>query len=64
MPNLKNLVTELSTPRRDFASDGRVKVESKDDLEKRGVDSPNDADAFIMAFAQPEQKPRGILDII
>ena len=51
MPNLDNLITQLSTPKRDFAKDGRVKVESKEDLEKRGVDSPNDADAFVMAFA-------------
>jgi phage terminase large subunit len=51
MPNLANLVTELSTPRRDYAKDGRVKVESKEDLAKREVDSPNDADAFIMCSA-------------
>jgi len=51
MPNLANLITELSTPRRDFDRSGRVKVESKEDLAKRDVASPNDADAFIMAFA-------------
>lgn len=49
MPNLKNLITELSTPRRDFAKGGKVKVESKEDLAKREIPSPNDADAFIMA---------------
>jgi phage terminase large subunit len=54
MPNLANLVTELSTPRRDFAKDGRVKVESKDDLARREVKSPNDADGFIMAYAPIE----------
>ncbi len=51
MPNLADLVTQLSTPRQDFDLLGKVKVESKKDLAKRGVDSPNDADAFIMAFA-------------
>lgn len=51
MPNLGHLVTELSTPRRDFAKSGKVKVESKQDLLKRDVPSTNDADAFIMAFA-------------
>lgn len=50
-PNIANLVTELSTPRRSFDNAGRVKVESKSDLAKRGVPSHNDADAFIMAFA-------------
>lgn len=51
MPNLADLVTQLSTPRREFDLSGKVVVESKEKLSKRGVDSPNDADAFIMAFA-------------
>lgn len=49
---LGNLVTELSTPKRKFSKSGKVMVESKDDLKKREVESPNDADAFIMANAQ------------
>lgn len=52
---LEKLVTELSTPRRDFDNAGRVKVESKKDLEKRDVPSHNLADAFIMAFAPRER---------
>ena len=50
MPNLEKLMDELSTPLRDYDSAGRVKVESKSDLAKRDVASPNIADAFIMAF--------------
>jgi len=50
MPNLANLITELSTPRRKFSKTGKVMVESKEDLAKREVKSPNDADAFIMAY--------------
>jgi phage terminase large subunit len=46
--HLERLVVELSTPKRDFDKAGRVKVESKDDLSARGIDSPNLADAFIM----------------
>lgn len=55
--NLANLITELSTPRRKFSKTGKVMVESKDDLKKREVDSPNDADAFIMAYAPTESTP-------
>jgi phage terminase large subunit len=51
MPHLDKLIDELSTPKRDFDQLGRVKVESKKDLAKREVPSPNLADAFIMAFA-------------
>lgn len=61
MPNLANLVTELSTPRRNFDKAGRVKVESKEDLAKRDIPSPNDADAFIMAYAPIEIDMTGIL---
>lgn len=51
MPYLEKLKTELSTPRRDFDNNGRVKVESKKDLDKRDIPSPNIADAFVMCFA-------------
>ncbi|HBA3651383.1 TPA: PBSX family phage terminase large subunit [Escherichia coli] len=50
-PNLERLKFELSIPKRDFDKNGRVKVESKEDLKKRDIPSPNIADAFIMAFA-------------
>lgn len=49
--SLQQLKMELSTPLRDFDNNGRVKVESKKELRKRDVPSPNLADAFIMAYA-------------
>jgi phage terminase large subunit len=61
MPNLDKLTDELSTPKRDFDQLGRVKVESKKELAKREVASPNIADAFIMAFA-PTPKRMNISD--
>lgn len=51
MPNIEKLKYELAIPMRDFDNNGRVKVESKKDLAKRDIKSPNIADAFIMAFA-------------
>lgn len=56
---IEQLKNELSTPRQDRDSAGKVKVESKSDLKKRGIDSPNVADAAIMALSphltkQPE----------
>jgi phage terminase large subunit len=47
---LEKLITELSTPHKDYDPSGRSKVESKKDLAKRDVASPNIADAFIMAY--------------
>ena len=49
--NLEYLKAELSRPQVDYDNNGRVKVESKKDLKKRGIPSPNRADALIMAFA-------------
>jgi phage terminase large subunit len=48
---LNDLKEQLCTPRRDHNPQYKNKVESKDDLKKRGVPSPNIADAFIMAYA-------------
>jgi phage terminase large subunit len=51
LPLLDQLIDELTMPLSDFDGAGRVKVESKQDLAKRNIASPNLADAFIMAFA-------------
>lgn len=59
LPHLEQLIDELSTPKKDYDANGRVKVESKKDLAKREVPSPNLADALIMAFA-PGQAPMQI----
>lgn len=61
MPHLEKLKTELSTPRRDFDKNGRVKVESKEDMAKPNREggpqpSPNLADSFVMCFA-PHTQP-------
>ena len=56
MPHLNQLIDELTTPKRDYDNAGRVKVESKKDLSKRDVSSPNLADAFIMANLPSEMK--------
>lgn len=50
LPHLEKLCAELSQPRREFLN-GKVKVESKEAMKKRGVISPNLADALVMAFA-------------
>lgn len=52
--DLADLVKELCTPKRKFSKSGKVMVESKDDLKKRDVPSPNYADAFIMAYSSSD----------
>lgn len=43
---------ELAVPRYSFLSNGKMKVESKKDMAKRGVPSPNIADAFLLTLAE------------
>lgn len=47
----QDLVGELSVPKYKFTSNGKLQLESKDDMKKRGIRSPNKADAFVMTFA-------------
>lgn len=48
LPKLERLKTELSTPRRSYSKRGLDMLETKDQLAKRGIASPNLADGFIM----------------
>ena len=58
---LEDLKAELSRPRVDYDNNGRVKVESKKDMRKRGIPSPNMADALVMCYAPT--KPKSLLDL-
>lgn len=51
MPDDDVLIAELVGPKYKIESSGKIKVESKDDMKKRGVKSPNRADAFCLTFA-------------
>jgi phage terminase large subunit len=46
------LIGELVTPKFQILSSGKIKVEGKDELKKRGVASPNRADAWLLTFAE------------
>lgn len=56
IPDLDYLKAELSRPRVDYDHNGRVKVESKKEMKKRGIPSPNKADALVMCFAPLQGK--------
>ena len=51
LPVDETLKSELTTIRYNYTSSGRVKIESKADLKRRGVASPDSADAFVLTFA-------------
>lgn len=51
MPRDDGLISELVSPKYKIESSGKIKIESKDDMKKRGIKSPNKADAFCLTFA-------------
>lgn len=70
IPNDDDLVNELTSLKIKWTSKGLIQIESKEDLRKRGIKSPDSADALMLAFAPthigsygsahelgPEQKP-------
>ena len=54
-PHVHDIVNELSQPKRQYDGVGRMKVESKAHLAKRGIPSHNLADMVIMAYIEPDQ---------
>ena len=45
------LISELSQPKYTASSSGKILIETKDDMKKRGLSSPDLADAFCLTFA-------------
>ena len=56
MPNDDALIAELTAPTYSFTSTGKMVVESKADMKKRGMRSPDLADAFLLTFACGERR--------
>ena len=51
LPKDEALFSELVAPRYSFTSTGKLKVESKQEMKKRGLPSPDRADAVILTLA-------------
>lgn len=51
IPRNETLIAELASIRYAFQSTGKIKAESKEDMKKRGIASPNIADALCLTMA-------------
>ena len=51
LPKNEKLIAELSSIRYSFTSSGKMKAESKDEMRKRGLTSPDLADALCLTMA-------------
>ena len=58
IPQDNQLIGELAALRYKFDSGGRLLIESKDEMRKRGIPSPDKADALMLAFIGPKGKVR------
>lgn len=56
------LAAQLTAIRYEYNPRGQIKIESKDDMAKRGMPSPDRADALMMAFAVPPAPPQAFTD--
>jgi len=52
IPKDDELISELTSLKYQVTSNGLIKIESKDDMKKRGLNSPDCADAVALAFAR------------
>ncbi|WP_339033606.1 hypothetical protein WHZ78_17570 [Bradyrhizobium symbiodeficiens] len=53
LPDTDSLQTDICGPGYRYMSDGRLVLESKDEMKKRGMPSPDEGDAVALTFSEP-----------
>ena len=54
IPNDPDLISQLSIVKRKYTSTGKLLIESKEDMRKRGIDSPDHADMLAYLYSPTE----------
>lgn len=62
IPDDPDLHTDLTSREYGFDKAGRIRLESKDDMKKRGLASPDDGDSCGLLYAQPVQAKIAVQD--
>ncbi len=57
LPDIESLHADLTGPGYSYTSDGRLQLESKDQMKKRGMPSPDEGDAVALCFSEPAGAP-------
>jgi hypothetical protein len=60
IPDNSELVEDLVGPQYGFCSNGKIQLEAKKDMKKRGLRSPDLADALALTFAEQVRKLEGV----
>jgi phage terminase large subunit len=63
IPDDPVLIAQLSTPRMEASERGLIRVESKANLRKRGVNSPDRAEALMLAYFEAFQDDRPMIRV-
>ena len=58
LPNDNDLIGQLSCRKYFFTSNGKQKVESKEEMKKRGLASPDEADCILLVCLPVQFKKR------
>jgi phage terminase large subunit len=56
LPADDKLISQLTTRKYRMTSKGKIALERKEDMKKRGLQSPDRADAVVLAFYRPKDK--------
>lgn len=59
IPNDDDLRGQLASIRKKYTSRGQLQIESKEDMRKRGMKSPDEADALALTFVAPPPEEEG-----
>ena len=59
----ERMVAQLSSLRYGYTARGALQIESKDDMRRRGLRSPDRAEALMLAFARSNRLPQGGLEL-
>ncbi|WP_334375413.1 hypothetical protein [Bradyrhizobium sp. AZCC 1719] len=57
LPDSNSLQGDLTSIGYKFTSDGRLLLESKEDMRRRGIPSPDEGDAVALCFTEPNGSP-------
>jgi hypothetical protein len=57
IPDIDSLHSDICSVGYKFMSDGKLLLEAKDDMKKRGMPSPDEGDAVALCFLEPGGSP-------
>lgn len=64
LPDDKELINQLSSIKYSYTRKGKIKIESKDDMKRRGFKSPDKADAVVIAYSAGRVKATPQLEVV